>query len=331
MALPRSRSYLGVAKETRPVPGASPTAVAATDFIPFTTITPFDNITYLDDKGIRGSMVEQYNVIQGKVYSEFEFGGDVFPDTIGYAFAGVLGDVVTTASAAPYTHAISLLNSQASNGQPTTFTLSDYYSLGAGSTRQFAGCQFASIDTKFSADALLTYSAKALGYQSITASVQAPSYSTVPALPSWTGVVTLGGSVTAIMSEGNVNIQRSVSPIHTVEGSQRPYQLFAGPVTVEGSLMLVLESDDQLNYYLNNTQPSLSIDFTSGVGAGLVQVKFNMTKCAFTVAKVERGKDYIELNVNYRAQANTTDKGASNGYSPIKVTLQNAKPSGTYA
>lgn len=331
MALPRSRSYIGIAKETRPTPGASPTAVAATDFIPFTAFTPFDNITYLDDKGIRGAMTEQFNVIQGKIYSEIDISGDVFPDTIGYIFGGVLGDVTTTASAAPYTHAMSLLNSQASNGQPPTFTISDYYGLGSSSTRQFAGCQWASIDTKFSADALLTYSAKAMGYQSITAANPSASFSAVAPLPSWTGTTTLAGSVTAIMSEGNVNISRPVTPIHTVDGTQRPYQLFAGPLTVEGSLLLVLESDAQLNYYLNNTQPVLDIDFTSGAGASLVEVKFHMTKCAFTVARVERGKDYVELNVNYRAQANTTDVGATGGYSPIKVTLQNAKASGTYA
>lgn len=331
MALPRSRSFLGIAKETRPTPGASPTAVNATDYIPYTTITPFDNITYLDDKGIRGSMTEQFNVIQGKIYSEFDFGGDVFPDTVGYIFGGVLGDVATTGASAPYTHTMSLLNSQASNGQPTTFTMSDYYALGAGSTRQYSGAQFASIDTKFSADALLTYSAKAMGFKSITASVLAPSYSAVPPLPSWTGTVTLASSVTAILAEGNVNIQRAVTPIHTVDGTQNPYQLFAGPLTVEGSLLLVMESDTQLGYYLSNTQPPLSIDFTSGSGASAVEVKFQMTKCAFTVAKIERGKDYIELNVNYRAQANTTDAGATGGYSPIKVVLQNAKASGTYA
>ena len=244
-------------------------------------------------------MTEQYNVIQGKIYSEFDLGGDVFPDTTGYLYAGVLGDVTTSASAAPYTHEISLLNSQASNGQPPTYTLSDYYSLGSSSTRQYAGTQFASIDTKFSADALLTYTAKGMGYKSITAVNPSPTFTTVSPLPSWTGQVTLAGSVTAIMAEGNVNIQRSVTPIHTVADTQNPYQLFAGPMTVEGSLLLVLESDAQLNYYLNNTQPSLTVDFTEGAGSNLVQVQFQMTKCAFTVAKIERGKDYIELNVNY--------------------------------
>jgi hypothetical protein len=305
--------------------------VAATDFIPYLAITPFDNVRYLDDKGLRGSMTDEYNVIQGKIYSEFEFSGDVFPDTIGYALSGVLGDVATSGSVAPYTHTMALLNSQASNGQPPTFTLSDYYSLGAGSTRQFAGSQFSQLDVKFSADALLTYTARAVGFQSSVAANPSASFSSVAPVPSWVGTTTLAGSVTAIMAEGNINIQRPVTPIMTVDGTQRPYQLFAGPVTVDGSLLLVLESDTQLNYYLNNTQPTLSIDFASGTGSSAVQVKFQMTKCAFTVARVERSKDYIELNVTYRGMANTTDVGATGGYSPIKATLQNAKASGTYA
>lgn len=331
MALPRSRSYLGIAKETRPAAGVAPTAVAATDFIPFTSITPFDNVAYLDDKGMRGSMVDEYDVIQGQIYSEFEFAGDVFPDTVGYMVAGVLGDVVTTGSVAPYTHAVSTLNSQASNGQPSTFTLSDYYSLGSSSTRQYAGVQFQSIDFKFTADSLLTYTTKALGYASATASNPTPSFSTVTPLPSWTGVVTLNGSVNAQLADGNCSISRSVEPIFTVDGNQRPYQLFAGAVACSGSLMMVFESDVELGLYLNNTRPILDIDFTSGAGATATEVKLHMNKCAFTVAKIERGKEYIELNVNYKALANTTDAGASAGYSPIKVTLKNAKTSGTYA
>lgn len=330
MALPRSRSYLGIAKETRPTPGSAPTAVAATDFIPFTSLTPMDNVKYLDDAGIRGSMTEEYGVIQGNIHSEIEFGGDVFPDTVGYMLSGVLGDVATSGASAPYTHTFALLNSQASNGQPITFTLTDYYSGGASSSRQYAGCQFASLDVKFSADSLMTYTTKAFGYASATATNPTPSFSTVQPLPSWTGAVTLNASATAILADGNVNIQRSVEPIFTVDGNQRPYQLFAGPVTVGGSLKLVYESDTQLNYYLQNTQPAMEIDFTSGAGSTAVEVKFVMTKCAFTVAKIDRSKDYIELDVTYKALANTTDIGASSGYSPVKVTLKNAKVSGTY-
>jgi len=325
MALPRSRSFLGIAKESsRPAAGGTPTAAAATDFIPFTSLSPVDNVKYLDDKGIRGSMTEEYDVIQGNKYSEIDFGGDVFPDNIPFIFSGVLGDSVTSGAAAPYTHTFALLNSQASNGQPATFTLSDYYAGGAGSTRQYAGAQFASIDLKFSADAMLTYSAKAMAFASATATNPTPSFSSIPPLPSWLGTVTLAGSSTAILADGNVNISRSVEPIFTVDNTQDPYQLFAGPLTVSGSMKLVYESDTQLQYYLSNTKPSCVVDFSSGAGASLVQVQITMTKCAFTMAKIDRSKDYIELDVTYKALANTTDVGASSGYSPIKVVVKNA-------
>lgn len=331
MALPRSRSYLGIAKETRPAGGVAPTPVAATDFIPFTSINVMDNINYLDDKGIRGSMVDEYDVIQGTIHSEIEFAGDVFADTIGYPLAGVLGDVTVTGSSAPYSHAISVLNSQATNGQPQTWTISDYYSLGSASTRQYSGVQFESIDFKFSADSLLTYTTKAKGYASATATNPTPSFSTVTPTPSWEGVVTLNGSTSTLLAEGNCSIQRAVEPIWTVDGSQRPYQLFAGAVTANGALTLVFESDTELQLYLANTKPILDINFSHGTGATTQAVKLHMTKCAFTVAKIERSKEYIELGVTYKALANTTDAGTSSGYSPIKVTLQNAKASGTYA
>lgn len=333
MAIPRSRSYLGIAKETRPAPGAAPVAVAATDFIPFTSISPMDSVKYLDDKGIRGSMTSEYDVIQGNIHSEVEFGGDVFPDSIGYMLSGVLGDVTTTGASAPFTHTFALLNSQATNGQPVTFTLSDYYGLGASSTRQYAGCQFQSLDVKFTADSLMTYTAKAFGYASATATNPTLSvpFPAVTPIPSWIGTVTLNSTSTATMAEGNVNIARTVEPIFTVDGNQRPYQLFAGDLSVSGAMTLVFESDTELGYYLNNTRPPLVINFQQGAGASLVQVQFTMTKCAFTQAKIERGKEYVELSVNYKGLANTTDVGTSAGYSPVKVQIKNAKASGTYA
>ncbi len=332
MSIPKNRSYLGIAKETRPVPGAAPASVAATNFIPWTSYAPVDNVTYLDDKGIRGSMVEDYGQIQGNIFSEHDLGGNLHPDTFGYILAGVLGDVATTGAASiAYTHVMSVLNSQSSNGQPVTYSLTDYYGLGASSSRVFAGCQFSEVDVKFAADGLMTYAAKAKGYASAVVANPTPSFGTVPPVPSWQGITTLAASVNAQMSEGNIKISRPVTPILTVTGNQRPYQLFAGPVSCEGQLTLVFEADTQLQYYLSNTQPALQIDFSAGSGATATQVMFSMTKCAFIgQAKIERSKDWLELTVPYKGVANTTDAGASGGFSPVKATLKNAKASGTY-
>jgi len=333
MSIPKNRSFLGIAKETRPTPGAAPASVAATDFIPWTSYSPVDNVSYLEDLGIRGSMVENYGEIQGNIFSEHDLSGDVFADTFGYPMVGLLGDVATTGAASiAYTHVISVLNSQASNGQPVTYSLSDYYGLGSANTRVFAGCQFSEVDTKFSADGLMTFTAKAKGYASATVANPTPSFSAVAPTAAWVGVTTLAASVNAQMSEGNIKIARPVTPIFTVDGNQRPYQLFAGPVMCDGNLTLVFESDVQLQYYLSNTQPALQLDFSQGSGSTATQIMFNMTKCAFIgQAKIERSKDWLELTVPFKGVANTTDAGASAGHSPVKVTLKNAKASGTYA
>jgi hypothetical protein len=326
MALPRYRSFLGIAKEASRAAGVAPTAVAATDYIPVKDITPFDNIKYLTDEGWRGSMVVDYGEVQGVIYSEFEFGGDVFPDTIGYAIAGVLGDYAISGASAPYTHTMAVKNS--SNGQATSYTFTDYNSYNA---RQFAGSQFGSLDFKFSADGLLEYTAMAQGFASATAATPTASFSTITPTPVWIGTTTIGGTTTTKLSEGTVSIKRALTPIFTVDGSQAPYQIFQGAVEVEGSMKLIMEDDTDLTRYLTNTQPSLALDFSQGTGAALTQLLLTMTKCAFVVGKVDRSKDYVEIDVNFKGVANTTDVGASSGYSPIKVTLKNAKATTVYA
>jgi hypothetical protein len=321
MPQPTFRSFLGIAKET-----TFGTPVAATAFIPVKTMSPSDKVTLLEDQGQRGSMVSTYDKIAGPVWSEYGFDGDVFPDTLGWMLAGVLGDVTSTGSAAPYTHAMSVLNT--GTGQPPSYTLSDYYTI---QTRQFPGIKFSELGLKFSGDGLLNYSAKATGLASATSTAPTPSYTSVPPLAGWVGAVTIGGAASTFVVDGECTIKRDVTVIHTSDGTQAPYALWSGPVSASGKLTLVMEDDTQYLNYLNNSKPSLDINFSQGTAGAAVQVKLHMTKASFSNAEIGRGKDYIELSVDYDALANTTDIGASGGYSPIKATLQNAVATGTYA
>jgi len=324
MALPKYRSYLGIAKEA-----TKGTGVVPANFIPVHSITPFDNIKYLDDTNWRGSMVNTYGTLPGNIYSEIEFGGDVFADTIGYPLAGILGESAFTAGT-PNTHAMTILNS--GTGQGPSYSLTDFYgrtdSLPA---RRYAGCQIGAVDIKFNADGLLEYTATANGYGSTTVAAPTASFTSVTNTPAWTGTTTIAGTASTLLSEGNISLKRALTPMFTIDAAQTPYQIFQGALEVEGSLKLILEDDTQLNYYLSNTQPSLDISFDQGSGGTLTQVKFTMTKCAFQVAKIDRSKDYVELDVNFKAIANTTDKGSSGGYGPIKVTLKNTIATGIYA
>ena len=331
MATPRYRSFLGINKEAAHAAGVDPTYVAPSTgtpyWIPCTDLKPFDNIKYLDDVNWRGSMVQDYGTVQGNIFSEFEFSGDVFPDTFGWAVAGVLGKVTTTGASAPYTHVVTAQNT--GTGQATSYSLTDYNGY---NRRKYTGMQFGSVDLKFNAEGLLEYTAMAQGWASATtADTTANAYSTVTTVPVWTGTTTIGGTTVKRLGEGDLKISRALTPIFTVDGNQSPYQLFQGPLEVTGSLKLIYEDDTDLSQFLNNSQPSLDIAWSQGSGAGATKVQVTMTQCAFQVAKIDRSKDFVELDVTYRAISNTTDAGASNGYSPIKVTLQNAVAASVYA
>lgn len=321
------RSYLGIAKEV-----TKGTAIAPTDFIPVMvdSLKPVDIIDPLYDTGLRGSMVTNYNYIPGRTRSTFDFGGHVFPDTVGYPIAGIMGSVATTGASAPFTHTVSLLNASAVNAdsQPISYTLTDFY---AANVRAYAGIQIHDFSLKFNADGMLEYDAKGTGWASAVAATPTPSFSTVLPTPVWRGTVSIGGTPVSYTMEGNIDLKRAVTPIYGISNTQNPYQVFVGALEVTGKLNFVMEQDAELTRYLTNTQPAIVLNWAYGAGASAVQLQATLTKGAYVAAAIERGQDFVTVSVDINAQAQTTDAGASGGFAPIKWVLQNAKTSGTYA
>jgi len=321
------RSYLGIAKEV-----TKGTVVAPTDFIPVAkdNLKPVDLVDPLYDTGLRGSNVVNYNYIQGRSRSTFDFGGAVFADTIGYSIAGLLGSVATSGASAPYTHVISLENSLTSDVdvQPISYTLTDFYAV---DVRSYPGCQFSDFSLKFNADGMLEYDAKTTGWASTTVSDPTPTFSTVLPTPVWRGTVSIAGASVATAMEGNIDMTRAATPIYGISNTQNPYQIFLGPLEVTGTIKFVMENDSQLLNFLNNSQPAIVLDWAYGSGATQVQVSATITKGAYTAAVIERGDDFVSVTIELNGQANTTDAGSTGGFAPIKWTLKNAKPSGTYA
>ena len=322
-----SRSYIGIAKET-----TRGTVVTPTDFLPVlgSSVKPVDVIDPLYDEGLRGSNVKNYNYVPGRTRSTFDYSGAAFADTIGYAISGVLGDVATTGASAPYTHTIALENSAtaAADAQPTSYTITDFYSA---AVRAYPGCMFSDFTLKFNADGMLEYDAKMTGWASQTASAPTASFSTVLPTQVWQGTVTVGGTALSTAMTGEISMKRPVTPVYGISATQNPYQVFLGPLEVTGKLKFVMEADTELTRYLTNTQPAIVLNWSYGAGATAVQIQATLTKGAYVAAAIDRGADLVEIGVDINALGNTTDAGATAGYSPIKWTLKNAKPSGTYA
>jgi hypothetical protein len=320
------RSYLGIAKEV-----TDGTAVAPTAFIPVSMgkLKPVDIIDPLYDDGLRGSLIKNYAYIPGRTRSTFDFGGPVFPDTIPWAIAGVLGSVTTTGASAPYTHTISLKNASATGADaiPTSFTLTDFY---AAQVRAYAGTIMHDFSLKFTAEGLLDYDAKGTGWASATASTPTPSFSSVLPVPTWQGTVSVAGTTVSNVVDGSIELKRSVKPIYGLANTQNPYQIFTGALETTGKFTFVMENDTQLTNFISNSQPAIVLNWTNGSGATATQIQATITKGAYTAAVIGRGNDYVSLEIDLNAQGNTTDVGATAGYGNIKFVVQNAVTSGTY-
>jgi hypothetical protein len=323
-AQPSVRSYLGIAKEVTPA-----TPVAATDFIPISkdAFKPVDIINPLYDTGLRGSMVENYNYIQGRRHTEIDVAGPVFADTIGWWLGGILGSVATTGASAPYAHEITLKNATTGDAQPTSFTLEDYYVAG---NRFYPGCKVTEFSMTFNSEGMLEYTARLMGHPSTTTSAATPSFSAVVPTPVWRGSVSIGGSVIGYTTDGTISMTRKAEAIFGINTAQGPYEVFLGALDSTGSLTFVMENDDQLLNFLNNTQPVLNFSWSQGAGASLTTVAFNLAKGAYTTSSIDRSGDHVSITVDVAGIGNTTDAGSTGGYAPIQWYLQNAVASGVY-
>lgn len=320
--VPTNLSFVGIAKETTKGTGVSPT-----NYIPVDKIILHERQLYLDDKAMRGSMVDVYNEVPGVAWCEIEMGGPVFADSIGWALAGMLGDVTTTGASAPYSHAMAVQNG--SDGQCKSYTITEFY--GVTQARQVAGFQFSDLSFKANADGLLEWTAKGAGFASTQVAKPTAAWTAVTPEPAWESATNIAGSAATGVLSMELNLKRNVSPIHTIDGTAAPYKIWQGPLSVAGKLSLLHETDAELTRYLTNTQPAVYFDWTHGAAAALVEVKLNMTKCAYTdTSGIDLTADYTKSDYSISAVANTTDVGASGGYGQLKATIQNALPSGTY-
>jgi hypothetical protein len=331
---PSAKVFVGGAKETTPG-----TAVAPTFTFPMEKFEGEDKPTPLIDKAMRGSMVEEYGYIQGVVLSEWTASGPWFGDMGGYLFSNILGDLTTTGGAAPFSHAFSLLNS--GTAQPGTLTWTQWQGLPAtNQARQYAGSCLSELTLKGNAETeLITWDAKGLGWMStIAAAIPTSSPTTAQPMAAWRSTLGLGGPATGgtqdkTIGSWEIKITRKLKAFFTGQNSQNPYIIQRGAVTGTGKLAFAVPADESHTqlYLLNNTQPQFQWVITNaGVGAALLSLQVDVQAAAYDTGKPNYGAEAIGYDATFKAIANTTNAGASGGYSPFKITLQNAITAGTY-
>lgn len=317
-----SSSYLALIKETTYGTYKAPTGGL---FIPYKSPAPEDKYKFLEDAGIRGSMVTEYGEVQGVGSADFSFDCDFFSDTTPGLVQAILGgtDAVASVSASVWSHTFSLLNNAASVGnQPTSWSLTDFDGYEA---RGYAGGQLASLDLKWQADGLVTATAKWIS--NVSASVATPTAATsfLLPVPAWEIVTTIGGAASTHVESGEINFVRKTQQPFTANSSQNPFVNFAGPLDVTFKATCTAEDDTEYNYFRNNTQPTFVWLLTDPANAGYsFQVSAN--QAAFTVGKPVRSKEYLEWDVSGKFVPNTTN-ASSGGFSPCQIVAKNGRSS----
>jgi hypothetical protein len=318
LANPTALSFWGVAKDTG-------TYVAPTDYIPLTKFDPEDMTTWINDDATRGSMVKSYDKIAGPVWSKATLGGPVFPDTIGYPLMGMLGDVTASGASAPYTYAGAIKNS--GDGQPTSQSWTDFNSV---EPRGFVGSRWYDLNFAWDGEKGFTWDGAFQGFQSVIQAKPTNAPSTIRMLPGWLCVFKVGGSTLSTLVSADIKMKRAGEPINTADGTQAPLEIFVGEIEVTGKCVLVADVNTQMTNYLSATQTTFDFNFTQGAGAALVQTQFHGSKVNYDLAKPVRGKRFVEYEITWEMLGNSTDAGASGGFSPLKATIQNAKATNVY-
>ena len=314
-------SFLGIALETTPG-----TPVAPTNFLRVAadSLRPSGQPNFLMDDSMQGSQVKNYDTIAGVNQSTVPFGGNVYADEIGWLLASILGDVATTGASDPFTTTFAAKN----NGQPKTYTLTDYDGVGATA---WGGCMCSDLSFTFSQDGLLAYAATMAALNFASASTPTETPGTTKALPTWATTVTVNSLSSFKVIDFTCDIRRTVSTEATLANSQWPTIGFAGgDLDVTGSATLVYDTTAQ-GYSRAGSAVPIIVDLVSPASANR-EVKLQMSSCQFTAAPLERtlGR-YATIAMTFQTNANSTDAGASGGKSPIKASTKSAVTSGTYA
>jgi len=304
-------STLGGAKET-----TYGTPVAAAFWLPHRNPSIADDYTVLRDEGFRGSPAGPFGAYQGVVTSHVEFEGDFYAVDTPHLLMGILGSDSVTGAADPYTHTLKL-----TAAQPPSYTYTD--EVADTVFRQYPGQMVYDLELRFTPEEGLTYAAKLMGLRSQTTSAPTPSYDAAPFYLGWQAAVSLGGSANAKLTGASVHLTREAAPVFGAQNLQSPSLIFLGPLRVSGSCSFYWDDDTELLRYLNNTQGAFVFTFDRGVTPAR-QLVLTMTQAAFEKGAVNRGKIFVETDVDFEAIANATD-GSAAVLSPVQVVAKNGR------
>lgn len=316
---PAELSFAGIAKET-----SNGTAVAPTFFFPYTALNPTDDNGLLIDDAMYGSMTAENGAVAGKRQASIDYSGYFLPDFAGYLLHNILGGyAVGAAVSGVYPHTFTVLNS--GDAQPPAHTITDRQGITATvGARAYAYACLSELTFSGNATNLVTMEGKWTSFGSAAAG-SAPTNATTAetVIPGWRSTVSVAASAFPVR-EWSVTISRALTPDMLADGTQNPYSIARGNVTVAGKLTVAARSEQPLLDMIAGTQQATVITIDNGGATSAVRKLIaTMTKAVYASSNLIR-ETPIGYELDFKALGNTTDVGASAGRGPISCLLNNA-------
>jgi len=255
----------------------------------------------------------------------------------------------TTVSAGTYSHVFTVLNSTfigsgifTNFGQPPTHCWTDRTQVPAtGLARQYAFGRHSDVTLTGNAEKLLMWNGTLSSFiGQIASSPPTAAFSTVRAMPAWqttTNIATSGALAQIFnITEWQLSLTRQVEPYFPNDGTQNPFVIGAGKISINGKLTFSPAIDETaLLYMLANTQPQLQFIVTNGLATSSPSyqaVQVDIPFADYDTSKINSGKSLFGYDVSFKTTHTATTRNAvaptgwSGGYSGVKITVNNAVP-----
>ena len=262
----------------------------------------------------------------------------------------------------PYTHKFAALNSALGYGgaygaQPPTHTFTDVTNIvnvftnatyGTAPTNTYGARQYPfaclkSLNFSGNAEQLLDIKMMGDAFASTVATSAITNVTTNSRpIPNWNSTVVYAGNTIsstgayAGIGEFNINFKRATQVYWIVAGTQQPYVIARGPLSMDGTMQWdPTNSETPLDLMLLNAQAPLTITVSNTTPVAISNsgtpftLTFTASQVANTKSKIMRSKQLIGYGNTMESVSNSTDTGGSGGLGPGTIQLINATP--TYA
>jgi hypothetical protein len=223
--------------------------------------------------------------------------------------SGAGGSLVIAGGAGSYNHKFRL-----TAAQPPSYSITDYDGY---ETLGYPGMMEDQLDLTIDAKTMVKAATQWKGWPAASQSQPTPSWPALPPGLGWEASYTIGGvAVTRIVSMG-LTAKRSAEPIHTSQGLQTPFNVFAAELEASMKIKGLRLDDTERNHVLNNDQPTFVASITSPSGSPAPVLTITATKSAWKKAPTDRSGKYMQGDYTVDLVTNTTDSG------PFQVRLAN--------